>query len=275
MDRDGFVFYKSFLTAIEELPDEEQLEVYRAICHYGLHGEEPQESGIAKAMFHLIRPQIDANNRRYESGKQGGRPKAKSGASDNQVVTEAEPSENQTETKSKPSGKQGETTGEPKEKDKVKDKDKDKDKENEKGKVKENDSPHNPPEGEESARDAPAALQERRFEEFWTAYPKKQGKGAARKAWMKIHPDTALHKAIMESVKAHAQYNPQWLKDGGQYIPNPATWLNQSRWEDAKPIATMNTNGGGRNDAGQQDTAAGFRRSTGFRRADTDPDPDS
>ena len=133
------------------------------------------------------------------------------------------------------------------------------------------DTPLNPPAGEGAQQ---ADLQERRFAEFWKAYPKKQGKGAAEKAWKKIRPDTALHTAIMESVKAHAQYNTQWLKDNGQYIPNPATWLNQKRWEDEKPKAAQQTNGGGHDDGGHEGTSPGFQRSTGFRRADTDPDPD-
>lgn len=29
-----------------------------------------------------------------------------------------------------------------------------------------------------------------------------------------------------------AKQSMQWNKDNGQYIPNPATWLNQKRWED-------------------------------------------
>ena len=29
----------------------------------------------------------------------------------------------------------------------------------------------------------------------------------------------------------------QWRKDGGQYIPMPATWLNGRRWEDEAPQA--------------------------------------
>ena len=30
--------------------------------------------------------------------------------------------------------------------------------------------------------------------------------------------------------------NPQWQKDEGQFIPHPATWLNQRRWEDETTI---------------------------------------
>lgn len=78
-------------------------------------------------------------------------------------------------------------------------------------------------------------LVDQRFEEFWAAYPRKQGKGAARKAWRKIRPGAPLHGRIMAAVKDNAARNPQWLRDGGQFVPNPATWLNQERWEDGPP----------------------------------------
>lgn len=99
-------------------------------------------------------------------------------------------------------------------------------------------TPHSPPQGggggSGNAGKSPPK-QERQFEEFWSAYPKKQGKGAAQRVWNRIRPDNALFAVIMDSVKAHAEHNPQWLKDGGQYIPNPSTWLNQERWQDEMP----------------------------------------
>ena len=80
--RDSFVFYKSFLSAIDELTPDIQLEVYQAICHYAIDGIEPDIKGISFAIFSLIKPQIDANNKKYENGKKGaefgklgGRPK--------------------------------------------------------------------------------------------------------------------------------------------------------------------------------------------------------
>lgn len=73
--KESFIFYDSFLNAIDELDKEIQLEVYQAITHYALRGEEPSLNGVAKAIFHLIKPQIDANNKRYEDGCKGGRPK--------------------------------------------------------------------------------------------------------------------------------------------------------------------------------------------------------
>lgn len=69
------------------------------------------------------------------------------------------------------------------------------------------------------------------FEEFWKAYPKKVGKGAAERAWKKIKPGHQLCMQMVEAVKRQKQCG-QWQRDGGQYIPNPATWLNQRRWED-------------------------------------------
>lgn len=102
MKRDSFVFYGSFYEAIKELQPEQQLEAYRAICGYAIDGEEPEIDGIAKAIFLLVRPQIDANNKRYENGKKGGRKESKEESKANQNKTKGEPKQNQDETKGKP-----------------------------------------------------------------------------------------------------------------------------------------------------------------------------
>lgn len=72
-----------------------------------------------------------------------------------------------------------------------------------------------------------------RFDEFWKVYPKKQGKGAAEKSWEKIKPTEDLFLTIMDSLKKNVEENPNWKTDNGRFIPNPSTWLNQKRWEDA------------------------------------------
>jgi hypothetical protein len=71
------------------------------------------------------------------------------------------------------------------------------------------------------------------FSAFWEAYPNKTGKQAAVKAWEKAkgRPDIA---AIMAAINQQKR-SEKWTKDGGQYIPNPATWINQGRWDD-KPV---------------------------------------
>lgn len=66
------------------------------------------------------------------------------------------------------------------------------------------------------------------FEVFWSAYPKKVGKQAAKEAFEKVNVPV---ESLVTAIKRQ-ECSPQWSKDGGQYIPNPATWLNQGRWED-------------------------------------------
>lgn len=68
-ERNSFIFYRSFYESIRELPKENRADVYDAICALALDGEEIGLEGIAKAIFILIKPQIEANNKRYMSGK--------------------------------------------------------------------------------------------------------------------------------------------------------------------------------------------------------------
>ena len=74
-----------------------------------------------------------------------------------------------------------------------------------------------------------------RFAEFWKAYPKKVGKEAARKAFMKVKPSADLFQRMLGAIKEQTA-SDQWKRDNGQYIPNPATWLNQGRWDDETPV---------------------------------------
>lgn len=69
------------------------------------------------------------------------------------------------------------------------------------------------------------------FETFWTAYPRKVAKAAARKAWGKLKPGESLQREITDGLE-RAIKSEQWARDGGQYIPHAATWLNGRRWED-------------------------------------------
>ena len=69
------------------------------------------------------------------------------------------------------------------------------------------------------------------FNLFWERYPKKLAKRDAEKAFAKIKPDEKLFNLILEKLELYKQ-SEAWLKDGGQFIPYPATWLNGRRWED-------------------------------------------
>lgn len=96
--------------------------------------------------------------------------------------------------------------------------------------------PYNPPSSPSlspSPRDVSRA-DEDRFSRFWAAYPRKVGKQAAKKSWSRLHPSEELTQAILQAVEAQKQ-SRQWRENDGQFIPNPATWLNQGRWEDELP----------------------------------------
>jgi hypothetical protein len=77
------------------------------------------------------------------------------------------------------------------------------------------------------------------FDKFWKAYPKKQSKERAVKAWEKIRPDADLCAVIVESVVQHLLIS-QWQKDRGEYIPLPATFLNGKMWQDEISVGSSN-----------------------------------
>ena len=108
MKRDSFVFYTSFSDAISELEPMQQLAVYNAIVQYASTGVMPELSGVPKAIMTLIKPQLDANSRRYENGhkgaehgKKGGRPRKKTDESTSTKTPDSE-NGNPEETPSKP-----------------------------------------------------------------------------------------------------------------------------------------------------------------------------
>jgi hypothetical protein len=67
--RDTMIFYRSFYEAIKHLPSETQAEIYNAIFSYGLDFVEPELKGISLTIWTLIKPQLDANIKRFENGK--------------------------------------------------------------------------------------------------------------------------------------------------------------------------------------------------------------
>lgn len=100
-----------------------------------------------------------------------------------------------------------------------------------------------PPKGEASRQPgpqpnpAPASAKAQKpdpkqgFAEFWIKYPRKTAKQDAEKAWAKLKPDADLQATLLTALDQQTR-SPDWAKDGGKYIPHPATWLNGRRWED-------------------------------------------
>lgn len=67
------------------------------------------------------------------------------------------------------------------------------------------------------------------WENFWELYPRKVGKKVARTAWLKLTDKQKV--AAMTALPNHLQYWKQKETDL-EFIPFPATWLNQERFED-------------------------------------------
>ena len=212
--REGFVFYRSFADALKQLPAEQCKEVLTAMCEYALDDKQPDISGVCAALFALMKPQIDANNKRRENGKagaeygkMGGRPKNETPNSETE--TPKKPQENPNETPNS-------ETETPKEK--VKDKDKYiKRKEN--IKEKRND-------GHQDDR-----LYETEFDQLWARYPRKQGKPVALKAYIKARKEGATYSEVFIGISDYNAY----IKSNNieqRYIKQGATWFNQQCWGD-------------------------------------------
>jgi hypothetical protein len=120
--REWFVFYRSFWEAINELPEKNQLEIYKAISDYSFTLKEPELSWLSKTIWILIKPQIEANNRKFLNWSKAKTKQEESKTEANEKQNGSENEANEKQSESKREGKE-------KEKDKVKDKDKDKVKE--------------------------------------------------------------------------------------------------------------------------------------------------
>ncbi len=86
-----------------------------------------------------------------------------------------------------------------------------------------------PPETRKRAKataDAPAPG----FDAFWEAYPRKDAKIRAAHKWNSLAPDADLQAVLLDALEKHKR-SRQWLREDGEFIPLPATWLNGRYWE--------------------------------------------
>lgn len=133
MERKQFTWYRSYYDALKELPAEEFRDIVLAVCAYALDGEETELSGVARAIFTLIRPTLEV-----------GRSKAENRSRTEQTSISAEQTGNRPEqTKNKPEQTR-----------------KEKEKEKEREKESENDSYCSPPPPSGPKRFVPPTLAE-------------------------------------------------------------------------------------------------------------------
>lgn len=149
------------------------------------------------------------------NGHLGGRPKGSKNPPKTQTVSDEEPNGNPTETQtvfeSAENGGFRKPNGNPQETLTVNRKPID---------------PPYPPRGSAGVHGFPPG-----FDRFWDAYPRRVAKQDAAKAFAKVRADEALIEQILAALE-RAKHSRAWLKEGGRYIPNPATWLNGKRWLD-------------------------------------------
>lgn len=224
-----------FLEEMDGLSDEEYGRLIRGMQRYSMTGEEPELEGTERLFWKRCRNTIDRYAASYdslcaaraESGKKGGRPKNQlvSGGNQNNQMVSGEKQNNLL------------VSGESKEKQNNLSETKTETKTNTETNI-----PPKPPKGRTDAE----------FAEFWNAYPTKVGKQPARKAFDKVKVPV---KTLVDAIERQ-KCSSQWSKDGGQYIPNPATWLNQQRWEDILPEAERNAGNGGRRELDADEKAA-------------------
>ena len=215
----------NFDQVTEALTDEEKGRLLLAMVRYAQDGEEPQLSGSERILWPVCRADIirekEICQTLAENGKKGGRPRKE----ENQPEAE-ETNGNQTkpnETKENQTIPKNSLVFEEKEAEK------ENEKEERSKEVKDKET------GEEKERENAPAREEPQdpdgFEQFWELYPRKEGKKAARKAWDKIKPGQELQMQIGNALRKQ-KTSDQWTREGGQFIPHPATWLNGERWKD-------------------------------------------
>jgi hypothetical protein len=75
----------------------------------------------------------------------------------------------------------------------------------------------------------PVTTRAERFETFWEAYPRKQGRGAAFRSWERLKPTDALLARMLAAIDQQRRSHA-WLRERGRFIPNPAKWLDDEGW---------------------------------------------
>lgn len=226
--------FLDYLDAIEPLSDAERGRLFTALLEYAKTGATGHISGNERYIFPMMRSQIDRDKAaidseadaihaaRVEAGKKGGLAKQANRSKSKQTVANVA-------NDSKRSYKD-------KDKEEDKDKDEEEDEEEKKpaiaGKEKTAAAVSARAGEDRQARQAEKAEEERLFDAFWAAYPRKQGKQDALKAFHALKPDAKTVGVMLQAIQQ--QKNSQQWRESERFIPLPATWIRGKRWEDER-----------------------------------------
>ena len=198
---DKYYFFKSYHTALKDLKASTRYAIREAIDEFMFEDKLPVfTDNLSKSIWSLLLPTLHKSKVRYEAGKQT--------FSKTQAKVEQNPSKsgaNQEQSSSLLPVCSSKEKGE--------------------RKKEINNTPIIPQGGVASA-----------FDKFWEAYPLKKGKQAARRAFDRARKLTTLDN-MLSAIRKQKGWE-QWTRDNGKYIPHPATWLNQGRWDDQSDVDT-------------------------------------
>lgn len=195
--RNSFSFFVSYIEAVEELPEKEQLATLKAIIKYALYDKEPENfKGIKQAVFLLVKPTLDKSKQKSANGKQKGSKQKANGSKPEAKVKQDSilPSIGEGIGEGEGIGIGiGLGLGEG--------------------------------EGEDSAH-ADGAL----FTSFWNAYPEhaRGEREAAWEAWKKLNPTEGMAAQIMEYL-GYWKESQRWVSDGGAFIPAAKNFLTPEK----------------------------------------------
>ena len=222
--KDSFIFYTAYAEKFKRLSDMQFGQFVRALISYQETEEVPEIEDPAVGMaFDVAKIEIDAANEKYfaacEQRREAGKRSAAVRSQNKRPPTKS--NETQRESTNGNETQRESTNGNYNDNDNDNDND-----------IYIKTIDHRS--GDRVAEDQPkiVTLTEKRFEEFWTLYPRKVGKLKAYQSFKKINPNAELFAKIMDALQDNLDNNANWRRDNGQYIPHPTTWLNQGRWDD-------------------------------------------
>lgn len=199
--RNSFSFFVSYIEAIEELPEKEQLAVLKAIIKYALYDEMPTNfKGIKQAVFLLVKPTLDKSKQKSANGKQKG---------SKRKANESKPETNWKQDSILPSI--GEGVGE--------------------GIGKGEGEGIGKGEGNgEGEGDKIPGSSGKLFTTFWNSYPEgaRNRREDSWEAWKKMNPNREKAEHILRQLELWKQ-SARWTDDGGAYIPSPVNFLSADR----------------------------------------------
>ena len=221
--KDGMYLYNDWLAPFEKLEKAEVGELIIAMMKYSINGEEPPKyEGLLAMAADFIFPQIDRSKEYARLGSRGGIATSKKvyGTSKKEEEIIQEKVQKGSEPFDKNDGENDqnieciiteEYAG---------------------GEEKEAPIPEKNGNGAFTDGDLyEKQLSENRFNKFWRNYPRKVERQRAYTIFLKLRPDDALVKKMLDAIEKQKK-TARWKKDSGQFIPYPANWLEGRRWED-------------------------------------------